>query len=188
MVMAAEEAENKSDAEARAKLVEETPQVEALENEVTALREALDKQKASAEQYLDMAKRIQADFDNYRKRAQREREEFINSANDRLIFDLLIVVDDLERAMNANAAPEGFKKGVAQVQFNLSSILGSYGLRQMPSDDRFDPNLHEVLCTEEGEEGKILETYQKGYLIGPRVIRHAKVKVGKQAERGEQND
>jgi molecular chaperone GrpE len=186
MVMAAEEAENKSDAEA--KLVEETSQVEALLNEVTALREALDKQKASAEQYLDMAKRIQADFDNYRKRAQREREEFMKSANDRLILDLLVIVDDLERAMNANAAPEEFRKGVAQVQFNLSSILGSYGLRQMPSDDRFDPNLHEVLCTEEGEEGKILETYQKGYLMGPLVIRHAKVKVGKKVERGEQND
>ena len=82
---------------------------------------------------------------------------------------------------------DDLKKGVGQIQTNLLSLLRSYGLREMPAPEEFDPNLHEALCTTEGEDGKVYEVFQKGYLLGPRVIRHAKVKVGKTSEKGEEN-
>ncbi len=140
--------------------------------------------KAQAERNLDLAKRIQADFDNYKKRAQRDKEEQIKAANDRLLYDLLGFLDDFERALGSKATPEEFRKGVESISANLRSMLQSKGLVESPCED-FDPSLHEALCVGEGEEGKVLEVYQKGYCLGPRVIRYAKVKVGKNDKRGE---
>ncbi len=162
-------------------------EVEALGDEVDSLKKELDKQASNISYYLDAAKRIQADFDNYKKRVQRDREEFAKQANDKLISELLGFVDDLERALCAPGDVDDLKKGICQIQGNLLALLRSYGLKEMPSEGDFDPNLHEALCITEGEEGKICEVFQKGYLLGPRVIRHAKVKVGKTSEKGEEN-
>jgi molecular chaperone GrpE len=162
--------------------MDEASQLDSLQREVDSLKKELLQQKAMADQYLDLAKRIQADFDNYRKRAQREREENIRSANDKLILDLLGILDDLERALAAPVEQEELSKGIGQVRCNLLALLKSYGLEEMPGSERFDPRLHEALDTTEGEEGRIYETYQKGYLNGTRVIRYAKVKVGKNTE------
>lgn len=140
--------------------------------------------KAQAERNLDLAKRIQADFDNYKKRSQRDREEQVKAANDKLLYELLGFLDDLDRALDAKASPDEFRKGVESINTNLRSMLQSKGLVETPCD-RFDPTLHEALCVGEGEEGRVLEVYQKGYCLGPRVIRYAKVKVGKSKERGE---
>ena len=162
-------------------------EVEALRDEVDSLRKELEKQASNVNYYLDTAKRIQADFDNYKKRVQRDRDEYAKQANDKLISELLGFVDDLERALCSSGDADGLKKGICQIQSNLLALLRSYGLREMPSEGGFDPTLHEALCTTEGEEGKICEVLQKGYLLGPRVIRHAKVKVGKTSEKGEEN-
>jgi molecular chaperone GrpE len=162
-------------------------EVEALRGEVDLLRKELDKQTSNMTYYLDVAKRIQADFDNYRKRVQRDREEYVKQANDKLISELLGVVDDLERALSSPGDVDDLKKGIGQIQVNLLTLLKSYGLSEMSCGEEFDPNLHEALCTTEGEEGKVCEVLQKGYLLGPRVIRHAKVKVGKTSEKGEEN-
>jgi molecular chaperone GrpE len=166
---------------------EEKAQVQALQQELDGLRKDLESQMATNKEYLDLAKRIQADFDNYRKRAQRDKEEFMRSANDRLIADLLNTLDDLDRASSPNIKEEELRKGVAQIRSNLMVLLCSYGLREMPEGRVFDPDLHEALATCEGEDGKVLETYQKGYLLGTRVIRHAKVCVGKTDKEAEQN-
>jgi molecular chaperone GrpE len=140
--------------------------------------------KAQAEKNLDLAKRIQADFDNYKKRVQRDREEQTRSANDKLLYELLGFLDDFERALGSKATPEEFRRGVESIHANLLSMLQSKGLVESPCDN-FDPTLHEALCVGEGEEGKVLEVFQKGYCMGPRVIRYAKVKVGKGEQRGE---
>jgi len=166
---------------------EDKAQVRALQQELDTLRKELESQKAANDQYLVLAQRIQADFDNYRKRAQRDKEEFMRSANDRLVADLLITLDDLDRALGPNLGEEELRKGVAQIRNNLIALLRSYGLREMPDTSVFDPDLHEALAVCEGEEGKVLETYQKGYLMGNRVIRHAKVLVGKSIKEAEQN-
>lgn len=140
--------------------------------------------KAMAEKNLDLAKRIQAEFDNYRKRAQREKEEQVKAANDRLLCELLGFLDDFDRALGSKATPEEFRQGVRSIQENFRSMLQSKGLVETACST-FDPALHEALCVGEGEEGKVLEVYQKGYCLGPRVIRYAKVKVGKSSDRGE---
>jgi molecular chaperone GrpE len=147
---------------------EEQAHIEQLQQQVVDLRDALDKQTAQAREYLDAARRITAEFDNYRKRA----------ANDKLIAEMLSVYDDLERASASNASAEEFRKGVNQIHLNLGALLKSYGLREIPANDKFDPSLHEALSVCDGEEGKVLEVYQKGYCLGPRVLRHSKVKVG----------
>jgi molecular chaperone GrpE len=161
---------------------EEEVLMEQLQQQASDLQDALDKQTAQTREYLDAARRITAEFDNYRKRAAKDREEIIKSSNDKLIAELLTVYDDLERALVSNASAEEFRKGVNQIHLNLGALLKSYGLREIPANDKFDPSLHEALSIGEGEEGKILEVYQKGYCLGPRVLRHSKVKVGVKPE------
>lgn len=168
--------------ERKEKAQEQQPQLE-----LESLRKELESQRAMNREYLDLAKRIQADFDNFKKRAQRDKEEFAKMANDRLVIDLLGTLDDLERALAPGIGNEELQKGVAQIQSNLISLLRLYGLREMPLEGQFDPGLHEALAVCEGDEGRIYETYQKGYLIGNRVIRHAKVRVGRNIKEGEQN-
>jgi molecular chaperone GrpE len=174
--------EGANDSAAEACEGKQQAELERLEEEVKMLRGLLDEQTAMTMEHLELAKRIQADFDNFKKRVQREKEEVVRCANDRLVLDLLGTLDDLERALSANSNPDEIHSGVRQIQSNLSALLQSYGLREMPLTGRFDPNLHEALCVGDGEEGTILETFQKGYYLGPRVLRHAKVMVGKCGE------
>jgi len=154
------------------------------DDEVARLREELQEARAQAERNLDLAKRIQAEFDNYKKRSQREKEEQVKAANDRLLCDLLGFLDDFERALASRAAPEEFRRGVESIHANLRSLLQSKGLVEVPCE-RFDPALHEALCVGEGEEGKVLEVYQKGYCLDQRVVRYAKVKVGSGERKGD---
>ena len=157
-------------------------QIEELRQQAEDLRDALDKQTAQTREYLDAARRITAEFDNYRKRAAKDREDIIRCSNDKLIAELLTVYDDLERAMASNASADEFRRGVNQIHLNLGALLKSYGLKEIPANDKFDPSFHEALSVGEGEDGKILEVYQKGYCLGPRVLRHSKVKVGMKPE------
>ncbi|MGI5964695.1 MAG: nucleotide exchange factor GrpE [Candidatus Methanomethylophilaceae archaeon] len=146
-------------------------------DELTAAREL-------ADQYLNVAKRIQADFDNYRKRTQKDMEEYRKHATDGLATGLLETLDDLDRAIASAKDPDGeFVQGILMVRQNLMKTLASYGIAEIPTDCKFDPKLHEALCTEEGEEdGDIAEVYQKGYSSGDRVLRYSKVKVTKARE------
>jgi molecular chaperone GrpE len=163
-------------------MTEEQVQIEQLQQQTADLRDALDKQMGQTREYLDAARRITAEFDNFRKRAAKDRDDIIRSSNDKLIAEVLIIYDDLERALASNASADEFRKGVNQIHLNLAALLKSYGLREIPANDKFDPSLHEALSIGEGEEGKILEVYQKGYCLGPRVLRHSKVKVGVKPE------
>lgn len=128
---------------------------------------------------IDSTKRIQAEFENYKKRTARERDELIKCANERLLVDLLVIYDDFERAISSKCTAEEFRDGVSKIHDNLSSLLQDYGVKEMPSDGDFDPRYHEALAVGEGMDGKIIETYQKGYFLGQKVLRCSKVKVGK---------
>jgi len=118
---------------------EEQVQMEQLQEHAADLRDALDKQTAQAREYLDAARRITAEFDNYRKRAAKDREEIIRSSNDKLITELLTIYDDLERALASNASKDEFRKGVNQIQLNLEALLKSYGLKEIPANDNNRP-------------------------------------------------
>ncbi len=154
-------------------------EMDRLEKAVEEARKELDRQTLMAKEYLEAAKRIQADFDNHKKRIQREWEEYVKLANEKLVLDLLPTIDDFERALEADCSPEELRTGLRSIHDNLLSLLKSYGLREIPSNGMFDPEYHEVLSTGEGEDGEILEVYQKGYFLGPKVLRHSKVKVAK---------
>jgi molecular chaperone GrpE len=136
---------------------------------------------AERDEYLDLAQRVQADFENYRKRAAREQERLVAHAHERLVRELLPVLDDLERALEAAEAHEEAKleEGVALVARSLADILRKEGLEQVQTEGKFDPHVHEALLSQpsEAEEGAVVEVIQKGYRLGDRVLRPARVVV-----------
>jgi len=124
--------------------------------------------------------RLAADFDNYRKRVAREHAELAKRANERLLDELLPVLDDLERALEAAAQHEEAKleDGVKLVHQALSGLLERHGLTEIEADGAFDPHVHEALLTQPGDgaaEGSVLQVLQKGYRLGERVLRPARV-------------
>jgi molecular chaperone GrpE len=130
--------------------------------------------------YLDLAQRVQADFENYRKRAAREQERLVAHAHERLVRELLPILDDLERALEAAERHEEAQlvEGVKLVEQSLRNALRKEGLAEIETDGQFDPHVHEALLTKPGngaEPGSVLEVVQRGYRVGDRVIRPAKV-------------
>ena len=157
-----------------------TDKSEDVEKTEVGLEEQLADAKAQADKYLDMARRLQADFDNFRKRTQRENEEFRKYACSSIVGDLLTVVDDLDRALEHAGDETEFVKGIRGVRTNLMKVLESNGLKEIPSEGKFDPEFHEALCTVDGDEdGLVAEVFQKGYTLNGKVLRYAKVKVTK---------
>jgi molecular chaperone GrpE len=133
------------------------------------------------EELIDTLQRLQADFDNYRKRAQRDQEALVGRAGERIVKELLPVLDDLERALEAAEQHEEAKleEGVKLVHRQLEQLLEREGLSLVETDGKFDPHVHEALLTQpsESEEGSVIEVLQKGYRLGDRVLRPARVVV-----------
>lgn len=147
--------------------------------------ELLEKAKELSE-HRDKLIRLHADFDNLRKRFQREKEELFRYANEKLISELLVVVDDFERAVASAKDAQDFKlmhDGVQMISNHLGELLKHNGLSAIgESGERFDPLKHEAIseASQNGiEEGAVLEVLQKGYSLNGKVIRPAKVKVSK---------
>jgi molecular chaperone GrpE len=137
--------------------------------------------EAERDQAVDQLKRVAADFDNFRKRAAREREEIVALANERLVKELLPVLDDLERALVAAAEHEEarLEEGVQLVYRALAQLLERQGLKEIDAGGKFDPHVHEALLSQpsEREEGDVIDVVQKGYKLGERVLRPARVVV-----------
>jgi molecular chaperone GrpE len=135
---------------------------------------------AERDEYLALAQRAQADFENYRKRVARDQERLVAHAHERLVRELLPILDDLERTLEAAAKHEeaALVDGVKLVEQSLRKALQKEGLVEIEADGRFDPHVHEALLTqpEEGAEpGSVLQVVQRGYRLGDRVLRPAKV-------------
>jgi molecular chaperone GrpE len=137
--------------------------------------------RAENEELIDTLQRLQADFENYRKRAQRDQEALATRAGERIVKELLPVLDDLERALEAAEQHEEAKleEGVKLVHRQLEQLLEKEGLAAVATDGKFDPHVHEALLTQpsESEEGSVVEVLQKGYRLGDRVLRPARVVV-----------
>lgn len=133
----------------------------------------------------DQLLRKQADFDNFRKRMFREKEDAIRYANSNLLQDIVGTIDDFERALQSTEQSQDFKalhSGIELIEKQLTSMLErKYGLKRFESaGEEFDPDKHEALAMEESEEHDVqtvLEDYLKGFMLHDRVLRHAKVKV-----------
>jgi molecular chaperone GrpE len=137
---------------------------------------------AERDRYLDQLRRVTADFDNFRKRAARDYESLASRAAERLVTALLPVLDDLGRALEAAEEHEEAKleEGVRLVHRQLADTLRREGLEEVPTDGMFDPHVHEALLAQPAEgrvSGEILDVVQKGYRLGDRVLRPARVVV-----------
>jgi molecular chaperone GrpE len=139
-----------------------------------------EQQEDVAAEVDDRLLRLAADFDNYKKRAARERQEYVAFANERILKELLPILDDLERALSAAEQHEEaqLEEGVRLVHRSLASLLERQGVKEIATEGKFDPHVHEALLaqpSEEREQGDVLDVIQKGYTLGDRVVRPARV-------------
>jgi molecular chaperone GrpE len=149
------------------------------EKRVEELEQRLVEAEGERDQRLDDLRRLAADFDNFRKRAARDQENLVARAHERLMKALLPVLDDLERALVAAAEHEEAKlhEGVELVWRELREAVKREGLEEIEAEGQFDPHVHEALLAQpsEREEGAVIEVLQKGYRLGDRVLRPARV-------------
>ena len=150
-------------------------------DEATVLSVELETTRRERDQYLDALRRLKAEFENSRKRQERERTRILSLASERLVLELLPVLDNLDRALEAGG---DIREGVQATRDQLAEVLGDEGLLPVASDGQpFDPNVHEAVMgqvSEEHEEGTIIQTFQRGYVLNGKPIRPAKVVVAKQ--------
>lgn len=127
--------------------------------------------------------RLQADFVNFRKRSEKERENSINYGIESFACDLLPILDNFQRALNVENKDGGFYQGVKLIEQQFISVLNNYSIKEIESMGKpFDPNFHHAVVMEEStenEEGIVIEVLQKGYLLKDKVIRPSMVKVSK---------
>ena len=144
--------------------------------------DASEKTEEASENYLELAQRIQADFENYRKRAAREAAAAGERAKSGLVRELLPIVDNLERALtSAEDGEQHLAEGVRLVHAELVALLERNGVQSFdPSGEEFDPTYHEALSTrseDEAESGRVLDVVEKGYKLNGTVLRPARVVV-----------
>jgi len=161
-------------------------------NSLDEISKLFEEKTKELEELKDRYLRVCAEYDNYRKRTTREIKEIREVATEHLIKDLLPVLDNFERALQHVPDPEdAFASGIRMVFSQLKDTLMARGLLPIEAMGQpFDPNVHEALAQIESEqpEGTVVQEYQKGYLLGKRILRPAKVVVSKLPEQTAQNN
>lgn len=151
------------------------------DGEIVALAEELEATRRERDGYLDALRRLKAEFENSRKRQEREKARILETAAERIIIELLPVLDNLDRALEHEG---DIREGVRATRTQLANVLDEAGLLPVASDGQhFDPNVHEAVMSqpsEEHEEGTIVQTFERGYLLNGKPIRPAKVVVATQ--------
>jgi len=159
-----------------------TEEVEPEVEDVEVLKQALAEERTRAETNLAGWQRAQADFVNYKRRTEQEKEEIGRFANSMLVVNLLSILDDLERALDFisdELAELGWVDGIRLIERKFRGILEAQGLSPIKAvGELFDPYLHEAVRQDKGEEGMVVEELQKGYKFYDRVIRPSRVVVG----------
>lgn len=175
--------------------------MEKVKDKISKGSDKKDSKDEEIEQLTATVKRVQADFENFQKRTEKEKEEFCQFANKELILKLLPLLDSFELALKHAPKKEGFVKGTGNsensgtyknswVEFlegvelvfsQFVALLEQNGVKKISAKgQKFDPYLHEALLSEKGEKDDVvLEELQTGYMIGEEVLRHTKVKVSK---------
>lgn len=147
--------------------------------------------KEVIEELTESLQRLQAEFENYKKRVDKEKEEFVKYAKADIINKLLPAIDTFEIALKSTQDKETFVKGMEMVYAQILSTFEAEGLRPIDAlEKKFDHNYHEVMLKKESdkEEGTILEELQKGYMFNDKVLRHSKVKISEKKEEKEKKD
>lgn len=170
---------------------EEIKSVQTPEEEVSSLREQIGKLEAEINEMKDQYIRKYADFENFRKRILRDKEDAVKYANTSLLGDLVGILDDFERAGTSSREAKDIEtviNGVQMIEKQMLSLLEKkWGLKKFaPLNEPFDPEKHEALMMAESpdvSEATVAEVYQNGYILNDRIIRHAKVKVSMPAKK-----
>ncbi|MFH1784954.1 MAG: nucleotide exchange factor GrpE [Candidatus Micrarchaeota archaeon] len=163
-------------------MVKAPEEVKLLGDEAEGLHQK-DKQVKELEEKL---MRVQAEFENYKKRVMRENENIKEKANADSMIKILAIVDELDGAMAHidNAPPKEFKHGVELIYAKLLDMLKKDGVQEMKAKgENFDPFKHDAIRQADGDDGKVIEVVQKGYYINGKILRHAKVVVGKKEDK-----
>ncbi len=178
-----EEVEKNRSTEQQSELEEETVKKS---TKRTKLKEKLEKMEAELGQKHEQLLRVAAEFENYKKRVNREFAALVKTANENLIKQLLPVLDNLERALNHSKTDgnlSSLREGVEMIFGQLLELLGKEGLKPIEAVGKpFDPHLHEaVLQVEDNEHpsGTVVDEIEKGYMLNDKVLRHTKVVVNK---------
>ncbi len=161
------------------------------EDAVSEMKLQLAKSETTIKDYIDHLKRLQAEFENYIKRVEKERTDFKKFSSEKLLLKILLVIDDLERALKEFAKeqiPQDVMQGMQMIFKNMHKIIEEEGVKEIKStNQKFDPHKHEVLlveCNGKCDDNVVLEELQKGYMLGDKVIRYAKVKINKKKQDG----
>ena len=160
--------------------------------DIELLREALAEERKKTEENLAGWQRAQADFINYKRRTEQEKEDISKFANSILMLSLLPVLDDLERALTSvppNLAKLSWVDGLKLIKRKFQASLEAQGLTEIEAlGEPFDPNLHEAMRQGKGKEGIVIEETQKGYKLNDRVLRPSQVVVGNGEEEAENKE
>jgi len=157
--------------------------------DIQTLKARLEDEKSKAASYLANWQRAAADYQNLKRRAEKEREEYGRLATAALVINILPLLDDLERALQGvdiRLAGLTWVDGIRLIYRKFQAVMEAAGVSEIKAEgETFDPNVHEAIMYGEGEEGKVVAEIQRGYRLGDRVIRPAMVVVGKKAEQKE---
>ena len=163
--------------------LETKEQVESKEAEayIKKLNEDLEAQKKLADEYCDGLKRNMAEFDNYKKRMNKEKETLYSSTLSSVISEMLPIIDNFEKAKDAECSDETYKTGISMIYTQLIEMLKKQGVEKIPDlGETFDPDIHEAVMSIEDEtkgEKEIVEVFRTGYRMKDKVVRHSLVKV-----------
>lgn len=150
------------------------------QEELTTVKKHIDDLQKKLDDTIALLQRNQADFDNFRKRNATVRADSYDEGKRDCIKALLPVLDDFDRVAESDSGADGWADGVKLVHKKFAELLKKEGLEEIPSDGAFDPELHNAVMTEavEGmESGNVVQTFQKGYKVKDKIIRHSMVKV-----------
>jgi len=164
-------------------------QISSLRSQVKAVKEELKLTDKEAGEYLDYLKRLKAEFENYKRRSQKERERIVSWSNEDLIKQFLPVLDDLERAVGSSQQSRNLAslmEGMRMILDQLKAILQKQGLQEIEAKgEEFDPHYHEALMSvdlAEYPDNLVVEEMRKGYKLNDKILRPAMVKVNKRSE------
>lgn len=193
-----QEGNNKKDKKTENVLVEgEHEDISPSQNEGAAnnFEKELEKVKKQLEQEKDRCLRLNAEFENQRKRSQKEKEEFVKYANEKLVIELIDIMESLERGLeNAKASSNNEKliRGMELIYKQLKNVLEKNGLVPIKAlGEKFDPYKHEAMMqtpSDDIEEDMVLEEFSRGYMLNNKVIRYSRVRVSKNKEADNLNE
>ena len=149
-------------------------------NEKEDSKKIIEEKTQKIEELTDTLKRLQAEFENFKKRIDKEKTEFVKYSSAEFVSKMLPVLDSFEIALKNTSDKEKFIEGMKMIYAQLYSILEAEGINPIKAiGEKFDHYKHEVLMKEESDkpEDTILEEFQKGYMLNDRVLRHSKVKI-----------